>query len=71
MRASSSGGQGQFWRSHALGEVLIRVSHDEATAGDLATLCISTLGAIMTARVTRTTNAIDVVRARITPLLGA
>lgn len=59
------------WR-HALGEVLIQAGHDQATAGDLATLCISALeGAIMTARVTRSTAAIDVVRARITPLLGA
>lgn len=59
------------WR-HALAEVLIQSGHDEAGATELATLCISALeGAIMTARVTRSAAAIDVVRARITPLLGA
>lgn len=55
-----------------LGELLVEDGHTTATARDLATLAVSTLeGAIMVARVQRSTAPIDTVLAQIGPLLKA
>lgn len=59
------------WQS-ALAEVLTGSGHDPAEAADLAMLGISALeGAITMSRVQRSVDPIDIVRARIVPLLGA
>jgi TetR/AcrR family transcriptional repressor of lmrAB and yxaGH operons len=59
------------WQS-ALAEVLTGSGHDPDEAADLAMLCISALeGAITMSRMKRSTDPLDIVRARIVPLLGA
>ena len=56
----------------ALADVLTTSGHQPSEASDLAMLCISALeGAITMSRVYRSADPIDIVRARIVPLLGA
>lgn len=57
------------WRT-ALADVLVAAGHRRGEAQSLAMLCISALeGAITMARVTRSATPIDIVRARVCPLL--
>ena len=59
------------WQS-GLADVLTRSGHDADASAELSMLCISALeGAITMSRVKRSTAPIDIVRAKITPLLTA
>jgi len=59
------------WAS-MLTDVLVAHGHGAPDAADLAMLCICSLeGAIMMSRVQRTTKPIEIVRARLLPLLSA
>lgn len=54
-----------------LAHVLTQSGHDSDDAAELAMLCISALeGAITMSRVKRSAEPIDIVRARLTPLLA-
>lgn len=59
------------WQT-GLANVLIASGHDPEDAAELAMLCISALeGAITMSRVKRSADPIDIVRAKITPLLAS